>query len=350
MSGTDVVNPVLALVVFALLALVVAVVVWPRRGMAARLLRLARLTERARIEDALKRMYDAEYAQRPSTIESLAGTLHLKGIRTIQLVARLEALGLVHTERDHLVLTDAGRAEALRVLRSHRLWERYLADRTGVPAGAWHEEAEYREHTLSPDAVEQLASSMGHPRYDPHGDPIPTAAGEVPPHAGVALSALVPGQSASVVHLEDEPREVYEQLVRQGLAPGAQVEVREATRERIRFTADGEERTIEPVMAMNVTVVLPRDAEQSAGPYEALSALQQGEAATVIGIAPLCQGPQRRRLLDLGLVPGTVVTSELQGAFKDPVAYRVRGALIALRKDQADLVRVERTVAPVEAS
>jgi DtxR family Mn-dependent transcriptional regulator len=235
-------------------------------------------------------------------------------------------------------------------LRSHRLWERYLADRTGVPAGAWHEEAEHREHTLTPDAVEQLASSMGHPRYDPHGDPIPTAAGEVPPHAGVSLSALVPGQSASVVHLEDEPREVYEQLVGLGLAPGALVEVLEATRERIRFTADGEERTIEPVMAMNVTVVLPRAAEESAGPYEALSTLEPGESATVIGIAPLCQGPQRRRLLDLGLVPGTVVTVELRGAFRDPVAYHVRGALIALRKDQADLVRVDRTAAPVDAS
>jgi len=342
-------DPAFALFVFALIALVLALVFWPRRGAAARLMQLVRLTERARIEDALKRMYDAEYAGRPATLEGVAGMLHMKRARAMQLVARLEVLGLVRTEHDRLALTDVGRAEALRVLRSHRLWERYLADRTGVPAGAWHEEAEHREHTLTPEVVEQLSSSMGHPRYDPHGDPIPTAKGELPPHAGVALSALVPGQSASVVHLEDEPREVYEQLIATGLAPGALVEVREATRERIRFAADGEEHTIEPVMAMNVTVVLPRDASRSAGPYDTLSSLEHGESATVLGIAPACQGPQRRRLLDLGLVPGTVVTAELQGALKDPVAYSVRGALIALRREQAEHVRVDRQV-PAETA
>ena len=85
--------------------------------------------------------------------------------------------------------------------------------------------------------------------------------------------------------------------------------------------------------------------EESRGPFETLSALSPGESAAVVGIAPACQGPQRRRLLDLGLVPGTVVTAELRGALKDPVAYRVRGALIALRRQQAEWVRVDRKVA-----
>ncbi len=339
------VNPALALLIFGLLVLGLVLFFWPRRGVAAHLIKLVRLTQRARIEDALKRLYDAEYLGRLCTVESLAGMLQLKRGPAMQLVARLEALGLVHSEDGGLTLSDVGRGEALRVLRSHRLWERYLADRTGVPAGEWHDEAEQREHLLTDDAVEHLDSAMGHPRYDPHGDPIPTATGELPPHSGVALSALAPGQSASVVHLEDEPREVYEQLVAMGLAPGAQVELLEARPERIRFAADGEEHVIEPVMAMNVTVVLPRRAEESRGPFETLSALATGESATVIGIAPACQGPQRRRLLDLGLVPGTVVTAELRGAFKDPVAYRVRGALIALRRKQAEWVRVDRKVA-----
>jgi DtxR family Mn-dependent transcriptional regulator len=339
------VDPALALFVFALVALALAVVFWPRRGVVAWLVRFARLTQRARIEDALKRMYDAEYAGRPCTVESLAGMLHMGRARVMGLVARLEAVGLVRTVEDRLALTDVGRGEALRVLRSHRMWERYLADRTGVPPIEWHEEAEEREHTLSPEAVEQLDSAMGHPRYDPHGDPIPTADGELPPHAGVALSALVPGQSASVVHLEDEPAEVYQQLVEMGLAPGAQIELLEATPGRIRFAADGEEHAIEPVAAMNVTVVLPREAAESRGPFETLKTLDPGESAAVVGIAPACQGPQRRRLLDLGLVPGTVVTAELRGALRDPVAYRVRGALIALRREQADWVRVDRRLA-----
>jgi DtxR family Mn-dependent transcriptional regulator len=341
------IDPARALLVFAVIVLVLAVVVWPRRGLAAHVLRLARLTQRARIEDALKRIHESEYAGQPCTIEIVAGWLQLSRSRTMQLLSRLQALGLARVEGDHLALTDAGRGEALRVLRSHRLWERYLADRTGVPAGDWHDEAEQREHTLTPEAVRRLASAMGDPRYDPHGDPIPTADGEVPPRAGIALSALVPGQTASVVHLEDEPRDVYEQLLAAGLAPGTMLEVLERTPEHVRFAAEGAEHTIGSVTAMNVAVVLPRGRVVSLGTAEPLSNLEPGESATVVGIAPGCQGPQRRRLLDLGLVPGTVVTAELRGPLHDPVAYRVRGALIALRKEQADWIRVDRR-APVE--
>jgi DtxR family Mn-dependent transcriptional regulator len=339
------IDPARALLAFAVLVLVLAVIVWPRRGLVAHALRLARLTQRARIEDALKRIHESEYAGQPCTIDSVAGWLQLTRSRTMQLLSRLQVLGLARVEGDQLRLTDAGRGEALRVLRSHRLWERYLADRTGVPAGEWHDEAEQREHTLTPEAVQRLASAMGDPRYDPHGDPIPTADGEVPPRAGVALSALVPGQRASVVHLEDEPRDVYEQLLAAGLAPGTMLEVLERTPEHVRFAAEGAEHTLGSVTAMNVSVVLPRGRVAGPGPADPLSSLEPGESATVVGIAPGCQGPQRRRLLDLGLVPGTVVTAELRGALRDPVAYRVRGALIALRREQADWIRVDRRVA-----
>lgn len=71
-----------------------------------------------------------------------------------------------------------------------------------------------------------------------------------------------------------------------------------------------------------------------------------GEVATVTGLSPACQGPQRRRLLDLGLVPGTRVTVEMRSPLRDPVAYRVRGAVIALRRHQADWVQVERSPVP----
>jgi DtxR family Mn-dependent transcriptional regulator len=338
------IDPARALLVFALLVIALAVVAWPRRGLAALVLRFTRLTQRARIEDALKRIHESEYAGQPCTIDSVAGWLQLSRSRTMRLLARLQALGLTRVDADHLTLPDGGRGEALRVLRSHRLWERYLADRTGVPAGEWHDEAEQREHTLTPEAVRRLAAAMGDPRYDPHGDPIPTADGEVPPRAGVALTALVPGQTAAVVHLEDEPRDVYEQLLAAGLAPGTMLEVLERTPEHVRFATEGTEHTIGSVSAMNVSVVLPRGRVDGLGAAEPLSSLAPGESAAVVGIAPGCQGPQRRRLLDLGLVPGTVVTAELRGPLRDPVAYRVRGALIALRREQADWIRVDRRV------
>ncbi len=339
------VDPAVALLVFGLIVAVALVIFWPRRGVAARLGRLVRLTQRARVEDALKHLHESEYAGKPATIESVAGALEMSRARAAELVARLEGMGLARSEGETLALSDVGRTQALRVLRTHRLWERYLADRTGVSPVNWHEEAETREHTLSGEQVERLAAAMGDPRYDPHGDPIPTAAGELPPRAGFALTDLRPGERASIVHLEDEPREIFEQLVRLGLAPHTQVEIVTASPETIRFTADGQEFALEPVAARNVTVS-PLPVEQAArGPFETLSALRPGEAGAVLEISPVCQGPQRRRLLDLGVVPGTVITAELEGAMRDPVAYRIRGALIALRDQQADWIRVARVSA-----
>jgi Fe2+ transport system protein FeoA len=61
----------------------------------------------------------------------------------------------------------------------------------------------------------------------------------------------------------------------------------------------------------------------------------------VTGLSRSLRGPQRRRLLDLGFVPGTLIEAEISSAMGDPIAYRVRGALIALRREQADAVLTE---------
>jgi len=61
----------------------------------------------------------------------------------------------------------------------------------------------------------------------------------------------------------------------------------------------------------------------------------------VRAITSRCQGAQRRRLLDLGVVPGTRIVAELDSASGDPIAYRIRGALIALRRQQAEWIEIE---------
>jgi DtxR family Mn-dependent transcriptional regulator len=99
--------------------------------------------------------------------------------------------------------------------------------------------------------------------------------------------------------------------------------------------------TVDPVSARNVTVALrPLEGDPREG-LPTLADLRPGGVATVLGISPKCQGVQRRRLLDLGVVPGTPITAELHSAAGDPVAYLIRGALIALRKDQASWIQVE---------
>jgi DtxR family Mn-dependent transcriptional regulator len=111
---------------------------------------------------------------------------------------------------------------------------------------------------------------------------------------------------------------------------------------RVRFEAGGRELALPPIVARNITVEPLPGADVVQQAEQTLAEVPEGEAVRVLGIHPALQGPQRRRLLDLGLVPGTVVEPELEAAGGDPVAFRVRGALIALRKDQAHWILVDR--------
>ncbi len=79
-------------------------------------------------------------------------------------------------------------------------------------------------------------------------------------------------------------------------------------------------------------------------PQQTLADLLPGQSGVVIALHS--QGPERRRMMDLGMVPGTRITAEMNSPLGDPVAYRVRGALVALRQEQARLVLI--TDAPIE--
>jgi DtxR family Mn-dependent transcriptional regulator len=241
-------------------------------------------------------------------------------------------------------LTQQGRSYALRVLRTHRLWERYLADRTGVSPSEWHPRAEEQEHLLGAEETEALSATLGHPLVDPHGDPIPTSAGELPAALGVALPSLEPGESGRVVHVEDEPAEAWARIEATGLAPGAVITRLPGQGARVRFRLGAAVHELDALVAAGVTVE-PAEAEPVLATGVTMADLQPGESARVVALDAACQGPQRRRLLDLGVVPGTQIAAEFAAASGEPVAYRIRGALIALRRRQAAWVHVERVVA-----
>jgi DtxR family Mn-dependent transcriptional regulator len=334
------VDPLLSLLAATALLSLSVLLLWPVRGLVWRWRAGLEASDRVRVEDSLKHLWECEYRDHPATLQSLAGTLRIDGGRAADLVERLERLGLAEWRGERLLLTGEGRRDALRVVRIHRLWERWLADETGLDPREWHPEAERREHRTSAAEADVLAATLGHPRFDPHGDPIPMASGELPPRRGVALTALDAGQDAEIVHVEDEPEAVFAQLAAAGLAPGMRVRVLERDARRIRLAAATEEVVLAPVVAANLTVV-PIEAAAEGPRAATLSSLGPGGRARVVGISAACRGTQRRRLLDLGFVPGTEVVQELVSPGGDPTAYRVRGALLALRREQADLILVE---------
>ena len=333
-------DPASALLVFFALAALCAAIFWPGSGIVPRLRRIARLSERVRMEDVLKQLYKLEYDRLPATADSVAGGVQISRNQAIRLLQRLEEKQLVTAGAARFRLTEPGRAQALHIVRTHRLWERFLADRTATPPEDWHVQAEAREHLLSAAEADDLAAALGHPVYDPHGDPIPTATGEMPARTGVPLSALKPGERAVITHLEDEPEEIYRELVGLGLGLMAPVERLDGEAGRVRFRSGEDRYDISSAQARNVTVE-PSTEVADAGSSRTLADVQPGDSATVVGIAPTCRGPARRRLLDLGVVPGTVIHARIRSASGDPIAYDIRGALVALRHEQAAHIRVD---------
>ena len=334
-------QPLIALLVGIVGLALIALVVWPRSGLWARLQTARRRTARVLIEDALKHLYDYEYKNISSTLESLSGALSISTDEATRLVARLGELHLLTYHGQQLQLTAEGRSYALRIIRVHRLWERYLSDETDLGESEWHAEAEKQEHRLSPEDANALAERLGHPVFDPHGDPIPTEAGAIPPPQGLPLTSLKTGETAGIVHVEDEPEAVYAQLVALGLFPGMQVRMSDRSVDRLLLEVNGNEVVLAPVVAANVTVVPLRRAAKAREAFRTLATLKPGERAVIRGISSACHGLQRRRLMDLGVVPGTEVRAELRSVSGDPVAYVIRGATIALRNQQADLIYVD---------
>ena len=158
---------------------------------------------------------------------------------------------------------------------------------------------------------------------------------------GLPLQAVPANTPVVFTHIEDEPETVYAQLCAQGLRPGMRAFVMEKSAQRIRFWADGSEHVLAPVLANNITVVLlPEFKSEDLAEEKFLSGLRPGERAKVLGLSPACRGAERRRLLDLGFVAGTAVEVEMVSPAGDPTAYRVRGTVIALRREQAGLIRI----------
>jgi DtxR family Mn-dependent transcriptional regulator len=336
-------DPLLYLIIAALVAGAGWLLFWPGRGFFWRWQRAQQMTGRVLREDALKHVHKCERHHRQATVASIAGDLQISVNRAADLLAAMQAHELVRMEGQEIHLTPQGRDYALHILRAHRLWERYLADETGFAEAEWHGQADYYEHTLSPAEIETLAAQLGHPTYDPHGDPIPAASGELVLPDSQPLTALSLDEPARIVHLEDEPEAVYAQLVAEGLHPGQEVRLLDQSAQRVRFWAGGDEHILAPIVAANISVLsLPREQPIEDTCAEQLSSLKPGEHAQVLNISQACRGLERRRFMDLGILPGTAIEAEMASPSGDPTAYRVRGTLIALRQEQADMINITR--------
>jgi DtxR family Mn-dependent transcriptional regulator len=178
------------------------------------------------IEEYLETIYKLEQDVSPVTTTALAKQLGISPASVSEMTGKLADQGLVTREPYKGVsLTPLGQAQALVVIRRHRLWERFLTDVLGLSWDQVHEEACRLEHATSPLVEERLAQLLGEPEACPHGHPMPTADGEMAVEAGCPLAELTAGQGARILRVPEGDDALLRYLGTLGLEPQAAIQV-----------------------------------------------------------------------------------------------------------------------------
>ncbi len=330
-----------SLLVFSLICLLVWLFFRPNRGWYYRLVRWRNMDDRTIAEDILKLIYHSDQTDEYIDDDYIAEQLKVPKNRVKKVLKDLELHHLIEIRRGQIDLTPDGNSYALRVIRVHRLYEKYLAEHTGFDETEWHDKAEQMEHKLSEYEANQLSHELRMPVYDPHGDPIPDKYGEIQDRDSQLLTTLEEDDRAKIIHIEDEPLEVYQQILAEKLHVGSTILLIENSPNRLVFHSAGEEIIMAPSVAKSITVVEidPEDAELEDAIR--LSALKAGESGSIIKINSNIRGLSRRRLLDLGFVKGSKISIDLKNPLGDPTAYRIKESAIALRENLADNILIK---------
>ncbi len=307
---------------------------WQKRLRAAR---------RHRLDDALKAILTAELENRVLGPEGLAGFLGIRFDKALRLIEQLYASELVRWGSDGLELTPTGRKTAIRVLRAHRLTERFLVDEARMAIDRVHSVADRAEHAMTDAQLAELNEQLGHPDWDPHGDPIPNAQGTVAHVDRYPLDGWPLERQAIVTHVEDEPPDALRRVLAKGLRPGATLKI--VSRSGDNLTVEIASETVElPVALARQVHVRACDADVTASPIARLSLteLERGHCARIVQLDEACRGFTRRRLLDLGITPGALVKVEMVNAGGSARVYKIRDTLIALRSEQAGHIIIQK--------
>ena len=181
------------------------------------------------IDDYAKAIFALQSrADEPVTTSALADRLGITPGSVSAMLKRLDELGLVtHEPYRGVRLTADGRRVALEVIRHHRLLERFLADALGMPWDRVHAEAEVLEHVLSEELEDLIATKLGNPASDPHGDPIPSADLELEERSTRSMESLTKGDRGVFVRVSDSDPEMRRYLASCGISPGDRFEVRD---------------------------------------------------------------------------------------------------------------------------
>jgi len=184
------------------------------------------------IEDYIKAIFQLGKNGDLVQTSAIADRLEVRPASVSNMMRRLATLGfLVHEPYHGVKLTKEGELLARRMVRRHRLIERFLVEVLDYPWDEVHEEAERLEHAVSSRFMDRLDKLLENPSTDPHGAPIPASDGTMDESAHPALVELRAGDTACVRRVRDGDGDLLRQFGQLGIRPDALIEVLEANDE-----------------------------------------------------------------------------------------------------------------------
>lgn len=178
-------------------------------------------------ENYIKAIYRLQQPGETVTTSGLSKELQTRPASVTDMMKKLKAKKLLHYERyQGFRLTPEGNKVAIGILRRHRLWEYFLAEKLKFTWDEVHEVAEDLEHVSNKKLIDKLDEFLGFPRVDPHGDPIPDASGRFLRTPHICLTELPLNTPAAVSQVRDQSTPVLELLEHRKIHIGTRVEVK----------------------------------------------------------------------------------------------------------------------------
>lgn len=179
-------------------------------------------------EDHIKAIHTLTRRDGRAATNAISERLSTKASSVTDMLKKLaEKRLLKHEPYYGAKLTLKGEAVALQLVRRHRLWEAFLVDRLGFGWDEVHEVAEQMEHVVSEKLVDKLEAYLGHPHFDPHGDPIPDKHGRIRQRKTKSLDSCGPGESVRIVAVSETTDGLLRLLDSKGLRIGTTLVVQE---------------------------------------------------------------------------------------------------------------------------
>ncbi|MBK9177878.1 MAG: metal-dependent transcriptional regulator [Flavobacteriales bacterium] len=179
-------------------------------------------------EDHIKAVYVLVQEGDKAFTKDLADRLRTKASSVTDMLKKLAEKGyLKHEPYYGAKLTAKGQALALQLVRKHRLWETFLVERLGFGWDEVHEVAEQLEHVASEQLINQLDAYLGHPAFDPHGDPIPDRNGRIRARRTRRLDVSVAGDTVRIVAVSETTDGLLRLLDAKGLRIGSTLAIQE---------------------------------------------------------------------------------------------------------------------------